>query len=386
MKVKQRPEDFIVSEIGAFKPGRAGKYAVYQLAKSGIGTIEALNAITRAWDIKRQAISAGGLKDRHAKTEQLISIYQGPKLDLKQNLFELKYLGQADQPISPASFTANRFTICLRDLSKPEVVKVKERLDEVARYGLANYFDEQRFGSVRGGGEFIAKQLIRRDYEGALKTALTATSAEDPKEVRDIRQTILTHWGNWPECFKHLPRSSERSIINYLRDHPANFRQAFELLDPNLAILYLHAYQSYIWNKALARLLTNHINKEHLIRLPYMLGEFVFHQSLPDDALKNLEIPFVHHKAVWPNDEIAGIFAELLKPEGVEQSEFCIRGMVKTYFRKGNRRAIIFPQGLSVKPAEPDELNRDKQKLAMEFALPRGAYATIVIKRVSYDF
>ena len=394
-------------EVSGLKPGRTGIYAIYELAKFDIGTIEAMDIISKSWAVSRKAISAGGLKDRHAQTAQLISIYRGPDKDLTQDRFQLKYLGRAEHAIRPDSFDANHFTITIRDLSKADMDKITQQLDEVNRYGLANYFDEQRFGSVRAGNDFTAKQLIRRDYEGALKTALTSTSGADRKQVRDIRTAISQNWGKWQELMGLLPKSSERSIINYLRDHqPTNFRRAFELIDPKLALLYLHAYQSYLWNKGLAQYLMRNaecgmrnnegaakLNSElctphsAFIRFPYMLGEFLFYRQLPAEALeslKGLSIPFMTHRTVFRDNTIRQIFDGILKEEGIAQADFRIRGMVKTYFRKGERKAIIFPDKVSVTAAASDELNQGKQKMAISFEIPRGAYATILVKRLTY--
>ena len=395
MKIKQLPSDFVVREVSGIKPGRMGIYAVYELAKFDIGTIEAMDIIGKFWALSRKAISAGGLKDRHAQTAQLISIYRGPDKDMTQDRFQLKYLGRVEHAIGPDSFDANHFDITIRDLSKPEMDRITQRLDEVRRDGLPNYFDEQRFGSVRAGNDFAAKQLIRRDYEGALKTALTSTSAADRKQVRDVRTAISQNWGKWAELMGLLPRSPERSIVNYLRDHkPVNFRRAFELIDPKLVLLYLHAYQSYLWNKGLSQYLTRNIqnganSNSEFIRFPYMLGEFVFYRQLPTEALESLQglsIPFVTHRTVYNDSTIRQIFEGILKEEGIRMEDFKIRGMVKTYFRKGERNAIIFTDKLSVTAAESDELNKGKQKMTVSFEIPRGAYATILVKRLTYDF
>jgi tRNA pseudouridine13 synthase len=201
----------------------------------------------------------------------------------------------------------------------------------------------------------------------------------------------LENWGNWKKCFNLLPRSSERSIITYLVDHPTNFRQAFELLDPNIILLYLNSYQSYLWNKGLGSLLLNYLTKKEVIRVPYLLGDFIFYHYVIDNRLallKELDIPLVTHKTQIPgqNEEIQKIFYQILEEEGIELKDFKIRGMKKTYFRKGNRPALIFPQNLSAGGIKRDELNNGKMKLLMEFELPRGSYATILVKRISYDF
>lgn len=395
MKVKQTPNDFIVREISNYIPTKEGAESVYRLSKTGLGTIEAVNLILQLWNIRRPSLSTGALKDRHAQTDQLISIYRGPQKDLRHQAFNLKYLGQSAQPIRPDSFSANHFTVVLRDLSGSDTEKIQERAEEINRYGLANYFDDQRFGSVRGGNEFAAKLLIKRDYEGALKIALTATSKEDRSAVRRIRQTIAENWPDWKKCFESIGRSSERSIINYLIMHPLNFRQAFELINPSLVLLYLHAYQSFIWNTGLSKWLMKHLaparkKNNHIIKIPYLLGDFVFYQSASRETLailKNLSIPFMTHKAQFPDKETADIFSGILKTEGMGQADFRIRGMAKTYFRKGQRQAIIFPESLSVKGIEKDELAKSQRlKAILEFQLPRGAYATIIIKRLSYDF
>src|SRR5262245_30008066 len=108
--------------------------------------------IVERWKIERRRISYGGLKDRHALTRQFITIERGPRQALKQSSFELNYLGQAPRPFGPKDIRANRFKIVMRDLAPQGVNHARTALDEVARDGLPNYFDDQRFGSLGESG------------------------------------------------------------------------------------------------------------------------------------------------------------------------------------------------------------------------------------------
>src|SRR4051812_15622025 len=51
MKLKRQPDDFQVEEIPLVQPGERGRYIFYRLSKSGLGTLEALEAIRRRWNL-----------------------------------------------------------------------------------------------------------------------------------------------------------------------------------------------------------------------------------------------------------------------------------------------------------------------------------------------
>jgi tRNA pseudouridine13 synthase len=73
---------------------------------------------------------------------------------------------------------------------------------------------------------------------------------------------------------------------------------------------------------------------------------------------------------------------EVLKAEGLTLAELKIKGMQKPFFSKGDRAACVRPANLAHESG-PDELNRAKQKLTLKFDLPRGSYATMLVKRIT---
>ncbi len=375
MKIKQRPEDFAVEELDRYELAKAGPFALYRLVKWDIGTIEAAADIARNWNLPRARISFGGLKDRHARTEQAISILGGPERGFEGSRFRLEYLGRSRDPITRASFEANRFEIVVRDLAEiPD-------LEPVRRRGLPNYYDDQRFGSLRGtGGEFIGRALVRGEHEKALRLALASPAPEDRKARREVKAALRDRWGDWASLRRELPPCPERSVVSYLAEHPGAWGFAFERLDPRLRLLFVAAYQSLLWNRALAGILEQ---LPDTFEVEYAAGRHLFYRSLDDathDRLCELSIPLVTPAQKFEG-EAAAAMAKVLAAEKVEPRQFRLKRMRETFFGKGMRPAIVAPARLASRAGD-DELNRGRRRLTLAFELPKGSYATILIKRL----
>ena len=224
MKLKRQPEDFQVEELPLVAGGDRGRFAFYRLTKRGMGTLEAIEAICRRWDVAGRRVSYGGLKDRHARTVQYLTIVDGPDRALHEASFDLEPLGRLPEPYGPAQFRGNRFVVVLRDLSSEALARAVGALSELPRDGLPNYFDDQRFGSVGFGGEFIARAWLAGDHERALRLALAEPNPSDRPGTKAEKAILRESWGRWPEAKARLGRSHARSLVTYLVDHPSDFR------------------------------------------------------------------------------------------------------------------------------------------------------------------
>ncbi|OHB75802.1 MAG: hypothetical protein A2Z34_07165 [Planctomycetes bacterium RBG_16_59_8] len=389
VKIKQSLEDFVVRERPAGKGGTDGAFVLYRMTKRGIGTMEAVGELCRMLGIPSRRVSFGGLKDRHAISEQTIAIRQGPARNFNHPRFDLQCIGRSPRPFAPSSFTANHFTIAIRDLAREQAETILSRLEEVRSCGIPNYYDDQRFGSLRGSsGEFIARALIAGDFERALRLAIASPSFEDQKRERAIKKTIAARWGDWTTCKAELPRSSERSIVTYLVDHPTDFRRAFDLINHNLKVLYLSAYQSYLWNRILSAFLEQRVGRDSLVAYPFVAGNLWFHRTMESAAARKLAettIPFPMRTTVFPDPLLARIADALMAEEKLAMRDLKIRGMKQLFFSRGERRTLLIPSGIEPSPIADDELNGGKVKLTLAFELPRGSYATILIKRLTFD-
>jgi len=386
MKLKQQPEDFRVEELTTATGGDSGDFAFYRLDKTGWTTPDALAAVRRRWQIDLQRLSYGGLKDRHAVTSQFLTIFRGPKRNLSHERITLTHLGQRREPFSSHEITGNRFLITLRSMSDIAVSVAATALGEVERCGIPNYFDDQRFGSVGDSPAFVAKEMVLGRFEEALKLALMEPYEFDRREAKREKATLRAHWGDWPTLKAKLPRGHARSLVDYLVSHPTDLKGAVARLRPDLQGLYLSAYQSYLWNRMLALWLTRNLGTENLAAVELKLGRMPVPIQIPDAKRaewESLALPLPSSRVkLAPEDPIAVIAEEVMKADGLTLAELRIRGMEKPFFSKGDRQGCVRPTNVSHEH-DADEVNPGQRKLTLKFDLPRGCYATMVVKRVT---
>src|SRR4051812_30618068 len=188
MKLRQRPEDFRVEEFPSVTPtapgGTGGPFAFYRLEKRGWTPPDALAALRRRWKVDFRRLSYGGLKDRHAHTTQYLTIHNGPEKHHDQGGFQVTYLGRLGEPYTSEHVRASGFTVTMRSLSPADVERAQAALPEIAAVGVANYFDDQRFGSVSADGRFVAREMVLGHFEGALRLALAAPYEHDRAEAK----------------------------------------------------------------------------------------------------------------------------------------------------------------------------------------------------------
>ncbi len=93
-------------------------------------------------------------------------------------------------------------------------------------------------------------------------------------------------------------------------------------------------------------------------------------------------VPGNHDVWVVPDDPRGDLVRQILKDEGLELEQMKLKGFRAMFFSKGERSILCLPRELSAS-AEADDVHRGKMKWQLVFELPRGCYATLVVKRVT---
>ncbi len=379
MKIRQKPDDFVVEEIPSreFKP--EGKIPVFKVSKVGMTTFAAEKVLATHCDVSFNKIGFCGLKDTHARTSQYFSVEtNNPECgNFQERNVKSELVGFLDEPLRTGELKGNDFNIVVRDLYENQVEKAARNKEQVLA-GVPNYFDSQRFGSLKGVEGFIAKDVLRGKYEEAVKKIIIATTRHQKAQIRAVRKFIKFNWGDWPLCLEQikiagLERTVEGTVVRHLCEFKGDYKGAFERTFKGIREIFFSAYQSFIWNECVKKVVRN--NSDGVFGVPYEAGKLIFPVKWKPGA-KLSTFPLVAPDIKAPEWQM-DILNEVLKMEGMTLAEFATD---QHFYIAREREMIVIPQGLSVSPAEDDDLKVHKKKIQLSFALSKGSYATIVLK------
>ncbi len=384
MRLKQRPEDFSVTESWRFDDDPAGPWRVYLMDKQKLTTFDAVDRICTRFKVPRADVSYCGLKDKQGRTTQLVAV-RGRDLELQDEDLRLKLMGRSRQPLSAENTTSNRFAVTVRDLSSEDVARLPSAVAEVQRLGVINYFDSQRFGPLKHGQGFIVKELMRGDFETALKNVIAHPSELDQSHDARVKQFWKEHWGEWTARNPYPGAEKYEAVLKWLKKNPQDYRGALLRTEPRWRALQVFTYQSWLWNEGVRALLRDVVGIEHLVSIRYQAGALLFPREL-DAAqtrrLKGLTFPLLGPDSSFTDPQIEKAAMSVLRREEMTLASLAVPGTPQIHFDHEERPLLSHPGRLTIGEAREDELNRGRQKLNVAFTLPPGAYATLVVKRL----
>lgn len=379
MRLKTTPEDFQVREATALRiKKKPGPYRVYMLEKRGWNTTDALMRIAKAHRAPYARFSYGGKKDRHAVTFQYVTFQGNADVTTVADGYRLAFLGYADQAMTPAQILANHFTLVLRELSTAEAEALPEGAARIQETGGINYFDDQRFGNMDRERGFVGEKLLQQRWEEALAIALTAVYPEEHKEAKARKRALRERWGDWAACRGLAATALEQRAFDRLQTEPRAFREVLATVHPETVNLWIAAYQSFLWNEAIRRLVRAWAPEAR--RAPGVAGEYLFPVE-PVPALRELIMPLPGRGMRFDSSAGRAVLKSVLQERGVAWEALEDGEVLPGFlFKASPREAVILPQSLRVEGPEPDDLYPGTQKLTLRFSLPKGAYATLLVK------
>jgi len=380
-RIKAHDADFRVVEIPLYSPSGNGEHTYARIEKTGLATFEAVRRISRALGINPRQVGYAGLKDAHAVTTQWLSLGDVPpalveRLDVPG--IRILEVDRHTNKLKVGHLRGNGFTIRIRDVPASALPTAQAILDLLVEQGVPNYYGEQRFG-LRDDTHLLGQALVRQDAPALIQRLVGLPHPAESPRVRQARQ--LFDDGDLEGALRAWPRQmdAERSVLRALLERPQDPAAAVRRLPNRLRRFYVSAYQSFLFNRLLARRIERGILGQLLLGDLAMLHNKGAVFGVEDPQVEQpradrLEIspsgPLYGRKMTMPQGLPGEMEQHVLDEEGLQLEDWHVRGLKL----KGARRALRVP--LHEAKVETDE------GLVLSFHLPPGSYATVVLREV----
>jgi len=386
VRLKQRPNDFRVEETlrEGYLQAR-GPHRVYRVTKIKHTSLEAAQQLGSMAGVPHGDVAMAGLKDRQGVTRQYMSIYHGRDVKFKDADLGIESVGFAENELSSRESLGNRFEILVRDLTEREEKRLRASLPSVREHGLPSYFDEQRFGNLRHRQGWIARELVDGRPESALKKLLTAISPFDDRRAKAFKSALFRHWGDWQSCRDIAGRfGAHHSVFEHLRRSIDDFPGAFRHIATRLKLIHLYAWQSHLWNRAVNLYLEHYADPQERFTHRTLEGKLLFPKgAIPIPESWGGSLPLVGPMLAGVNlPDQRALYEEVLAEEGLDPARLTIEGVSGFALKPEDRQIVVRPENLRARPADRDPLNGPRRMVKLSFQLPRGTYATLVVRRL----
>jgi len=379
--IKETPEDFLVAEIPLYLPCGEGEHTFAEIEKRGITTLEALRRLAKALGIAERDMGYAGMKDARGVTRQTFSIPRvAPDRVLGLEVQGIRVLSASlhRNKLKLGHLRGNRFRLRVRGVTADAVPSASAVLSVLAKRGVPNYFGEQRYGT-QGNSHLIGAALLRGDYRGAVDALIG-----DAAKVTDERWRAAIEAyrrGDLDESLRAFPGHcrTERDLLQRLVKQPDDWEKAFRAVHPRLKKLYLSAFQSFLFD----RLLDGRLDRldevvDGDVAYKHDNGACFLVTDAAAEAVRAeaFEIsptgPLFGCKMKEPEGKVLELERQVLDMEGLSLESFNLTGGLRM---EGERRPLRVPL------MEPTAA-WDGEGLVLEFGLPRGSYATAVLREV----
>jgi tRNA pseudouridine13 synthase len=396
-RTKASVDDFRVTEISNYPiPDPSGPFSVLRVQSRNWEQHELGQAIARRLGLPTPSVQWAGTKDRRAVAERLAS-YRGPLPEGELGLPGVVVLDayRARDGLVLGHHYGNAFEIRVDELSAPvpDALRTYREIEHELRAAghWPNFFGPQRFGEVRPVTHDVGRQIVRGDLPAAVETYLTARPPGAPEGPGDSARAAYAETHDPVRALQQFPHEYrfERSILERLAkgDPP---ERAFRALTRELRLLFVHAFQSLLFNRWLSRRnavglpMGEPVPGDRLLRLGRD-GTVRSQEGIPvsEDNMSEctdlvrragalLAGPLVGYETPEIDGPAGAILEELLRSEGVDRSMFRLPPMPEIASRGAWRAALL--------PVPPLGIVGEATGVRFRFALPKGAYATVLLR------
>lgn len=379
--IKETVEEFVVEEIPLYLPCGEGEHVYALIEKRGVTTLDAIRRLARALKISERDVGYAGMKDARGVTRQTVSLPRvKPEEVLSLELPGIRVLSaeRHRNKLKLGHLAGNHFRVRVRGVVPDALERAGAILAVLARRGVPNWFGEQRYGA-QGNSHLIGRAMLAGDWHAAVDLLMG-----DPARVTGEAWSAAIEAyrrGELEESLRLLPGHcrTERDVLQRLVKRPDAFERAFHAIQPRLQKLYLSACQSALFDRvvearleSLDRVQAGDLAWKHDNGASFLVTDAVAEAPRADRFEISPTGPLFGCRMTMPEGEPGRLERSLLAGEGLEPASFDLPGGLRM---EGERRPLRVPLGDPRACADADGL-------VLEFTLPRGSYATAVLREI----
>lgn len=392
--IKERPEDFLVEEIPQYQPCGEGEHIYLFVQKRNLSTLEMVRILATHFGVRTDAIGYAGLKDKVAITRQAVSIHvPGKKVEdypmVTHDRISVLWADRHTNKLRRGHLRGNRFSVRIRGTQAVKVREAMATLERLAASGVPNRVGEQRFGHLQNNHR-IGAAIIKGDSPEVLRLLL-GPDPDHPDSFAQAREAYAR--ADYKAALLALPRtaSAEQSALRGLI-RGWNADGVVRAIDGAQRSFFVSAFQSAVFNTVLDRrvaegtlatLRTGDLAFKHDNRAVFAVDDAVLADPTTAERLSRFEIS--------PSGPMWG--GSMLRAKGVtdKQEVAALEGAGVTVddLKRFDERARVAMDGqrrpLRVPVIDPDVeggMDEHGQYVRCAFELPRGSFATVVLREV----
>jgi len=383
--IKDAPEDFVVEELPAYAPSGAGEHCFLTIEKRGITTLEAIRRLARRLNVTERDVGYAGMKDAVGVTRQTISLPRIKPEDVAgREVDGIRILSAArhTNKLKLGHLKGNRFRIRVAGVSSDVAGHVSAILAVLELRGVPNWFGSQRYGA-QANSHLIGAAMLRGDWRGAVELLIG-----EPEAVRDEqwRSAIEAYRrGEIAAALRLMPGHcrSERDVLQRLTARPDGWEKAFSVVHPRLRKLYLSACQSSLFDRVVEsrlteidRIMAGDLAWKHANGACFLVEDVAAETQRAAQFEISATGPMFGCKMTWPAGAPRELEQRILAAAGLEVGQFDLGSGLRM---EGERRPLRVPL--------TDVSHRaEAESLVLEFSLPKGSYATTVLREITKTF
>jgi tRNA pseudouridine13 synthase len=257
--------------------------------------------------------------------------------------------------------------------------------------GFPNFFGIQRFGSLRPITHDVGRLVVRGDFENAVRAYVANPTPHEMEETRLARERLDREW-DFQEALGYYPQklSFERTVICHLAEFPDDYAGAIKKLPHNLQMMFVHAYQSYLFNRILSERVRRGIPIDRPIEgdvvLPMTKDWIPDHDSFIPVTEENMDLVMAQimegkafvsailfgSESEYAEGEMGDLEREVVESEQVTREDFIVPE-IPHCSSKGSRREMVcrfWDFSTQV----------DEGSVLFGFKLGKGCYATTLLR------